>query len=96
MEDKNKKISEQLKALNEKKGPVNKSLLEYHRENTSKQKKVLDALKEGEKTIPEIASLTGLDAREVLVKIAGLVKYGKLEIIPAKTGYLKYKIVEKK
>lgn len=91
MQDKNKKIAEQIKQLNSLKGPVSKELLDYHKENMSKQKKVLDAVKEKEKTIPEISSETGLDSQEVLKQITGLVKYGKAIHIPAKTGYLKYK-----
>ncbi|MEF3280597.1 MAG: MarR family transcriptional regulator [Elusimicrobiota bacterium] len=95
MEDKNKKINEQLKTLNETKGPVSKTLLEYNRENISKQNKIIKVLKDGEKTIPEIASLTGLSSKEVLFHVTGLVKYGKVSVITAKTGYMKYKLVEK-
>lgn len=90
MQDKNKKIAEQLKELNRIKGPVSKELLEYNKNYSLNQKKVLDAIKQ-EKTIPEISKETGIPSNEVLKYITGLVKYGKAEIIQAKTGYLKYK-----
>ncbi len=91
MQDKNKKIAEQLKELNAVKGPVSPALLAYHRENTAGQKKVLDSIKEKEKTVPEIAAEISLPSWEVLRHITGLVKYGKASVIQAKTGYLKYK-----
>lgn len=91
MEDKNKKIAEQLKILNAEKGPVSKELMDYYKEANKKQKAILDSIKEKEKTIPEISKETSLDSKEVLWHLSGLVKYGKVEHIPAKTGYMKYK-----
>lgn len=91
MEDKNKKIAEQLKTLNAEKGPVDRELMDYYRETNKVQKIVLDAVKEKEKTIPEISSETGINSKLVLWHLTAMVKYGKAVSIPAKTGYLKYK-----
>ncbi len=88
--DKSQKIVEQLKILNKEKGPVPKELMDYYKEMTKKQKLVLDSIKD-EKTVPEISKETNLSTSEVLWYLTGLVKYGKAEIIPAKTGYMKYK-----
>ncbi|MGC8727727.1 MAG: hypothetical protein ACP5SD_00525 [Elusimicrobiales bacterium] len=90
MEDKNKKIAEQIKILNQQK-PVSKELMDYYKEANKKQKAILDSIKEKEKTIPEISKETSLDSKEVLWYLSGLVKYGKAEHISAKTGYMKYK-----
>ena len=91
MQERNQKIAEQLKQLNASKGPVSLEFLNYHRKNTANQKKVLDAIKEKEKTAPEISAEISLPSWEVLRQLTGLVKYGKAEVIFAKTGYLKYK-----
>jgi predicted Rossmann fold nucleotide-binding protein DprA/Smf involved in DNA uptake len=88
--DKNQKIMEQLKTLNQQK-PVSKELMDYYKKTNEKMKKVLDSIKTTEKEIPEIAKETELDPKEVLWCLTGLVKYGKAEHIPAKTGYMKYK-----
>jgi predicted transcriptional regulator len=88
MEDKNKKIAEQIKVLNQQK-PLSKELMDYYKESNKKQKTILDSIKE--KTIPEISKETSLESKEVLWYLSGLVKYGKAEHMPAKTGYMKYK-----
>jgi predicted transcriptional regulator len=90
MEDKNKKIAEQIKVLNQQK-PLSKELMDYYKESNKKQKTILDSIKEKEKTIPEISKETSLESKEVLWYLSGLVKYGKAEHMPAKTGYMKYK-----
>lgn len=91
MEDKNKKIAEQIKTLNTEKGPVSKELMDYYKETNKKQSLIINSIKEKEKTIPEISKETSIDLKEVLWYLSGLVKYGKVEHIPAKTGYMKYK-----
>jgi predicted Rossmann fold nucleotide-binding protein DprA/Smf involved in DNA uptake len=88
--DKNQKIMEQLKTLNQQK-PLSKELMDYYKKTNEKMKKVLDSIKTTEKEISEIAKENGIDSKEVLWCLTGLVKYGKAEHIPAKTGYMKYK-----
>lgn len=90
-EDKNKKIAEQLKQLNQEKGPVSKELMDYYKKVNERNKKILDCIKNEAKEIPQIAKETGLDTKTVLWHLTALVKYGKAEHIPAKMGYMKYK-----
>jgi predicted Rossmann fold nucleotide-binding protein DprA/Smf involved in DNA uptake len=84
------KIVEQLKKLNELHGPVAQELRDYVAAQNKAQKAVLDALKEGPKTVPELAAATGLGAEKTLWYVTGLRKYGKLEDIPGRGIYPKY------
>jgi len=88
--NKNQKIMEQLKKLNNEK-PVSKDLMDYYKKTNEKMKKVLDSIKNNEKQIPDIAKETGLDPKDVLWCLTGLIKYSKAEVIMTKTGYMKYK-----
>jgi len=84
------KIAEQLKKLNETKGPVAKELRDYVVAQNKAQQALLAALKDGPKTIPELAAATGLPADKTLWYVTGLRKYGKLEDIPGRGVYPKY------
>ncbi|HNW43847.1 MAG TPA: hypothetical protein PKI19_05030 [Elusimicrobiales bacterium] len=84
------KLAEQLKKLNELRGPVPQALRDRVAAQNKAQKAVLDALKEGPKTVPELAAATGLDAKQTLWYVTGLRKYGKLEDIPGRGTYPKY------
>ncbi len=54
------------------------------------QKAITDALKEGEKTIPELAAATGMDTQKTLWYVTGLRKYGKVEAVAGRGVYPKY------
>ena len=88
--DKNKAIAQQLKDLTAKKGPVSPTLLASYKDSNQKHKKVLDSIKEKEKTVPEISAETGLSTDIVLWHLTAMKKYGQAEVILAKSGYLKY------
>lgn len=84
------KIAEQLKKLNEAKGPVPKELRDYVAAQNKAQRAILDALKDGPKSVPELAAATGLPADRTLWYLTGLRKYGKLEDLPGRGVYPKY------
>jgi len=84
------KIIEQLKKLNETKGPVAKELRDYVAAQNKAQQALLAALKAGPRTIPELAAATGLTADKALWYVTGLRKYGKVEDIPGRGVYPKY------
>ncbi len=88
--DNNKVITEQIKTMNAQKGPVSKELLEYYKETQKVQKQILETIKETQKTVPEIAAQTKIASEIVLWHLTAMKKYGKVEPILAKSGYLKY------
>jgi predicted Rossmann fold nucleotide-binding protein DprA/Smf involved in DNA uptake len=84
------KIAEQLKKLNETRGPVAKELRDYVAAQNKAQQAILKALKEGPKSVPELAAATGLTAQKALWHLTGLRKYGKVADIPGRGDYPKY------
>ena len=84
------KIAEQLKKLNELHGPVKQELRDYVVAQNKAQKAILDALKDGPRSVPELAAATGLPADKTLWYLTGLRKYGKVEDIPGRGVYPKY------
>ncbi|MCM2267247.1 MAG: hypothetical protein NDI60_05655 [Elusimicrobiales bacterium] len=85
-----KKLAEQLKKLNELRGPVTQALRDRVAAQNKAQKAVLDALGSGPKTVPELAAASGLSHDKALWYVAALRKYGKVEDVPGKGDYPKY------
>lgn len=85
-----KKLAEQLKKLNELRGPVPQELRDLVAAQNKAQQAILKALKEGPRTAPELAAAAGLDAQQALWFVAGLRKYGKIEDVPGRGDYPKY------
>ena len=71
---------------------------EVLREETSMREHVLATLKEGPKTVPEIAKELDCPVNEVMVWVMSARRYGYLEELkePTDTGYYPYQLVEKK
>ena len=86
------KIAEQLKKLNELHGPVKQELRDRVAAQGKAQRAIMDALKEGPKSVPELAAATGLAADTVLWYLTGLRKYGRVEDIPGRGVYPKYTV----
>ena len=59
-----------------------RDLAEVLRDGMANHEKVLDALSEGPKTIPEIASTLGSPTREVTLWVMALRRYGKVVEVP--------------
>lgn len=55
---------------------------------------LLDALRSGPKTVPEIAQLTGLPTQEVLWWMASLKKYGRIMEGEKRGAYFTYRLVQ--
>lgn len=88
-----KKIAEQLKKLNEDEGPVTDELRNYVAAQTKAHKAILKSLKDGPKSVPELAAECELPTDKVLWYVTGLRKYGKVREIPGRTTYPKYAIM---
>lgn len=84
------KIAEQLKKLNELHGPVKQELRDYVAAQNKAQKAILDALKDGPRSVPELAAAAGLTSEKTLWYLTGLRKYGRVDDIPGRGTYPKY------
>ena len=85
-----------LKALREERSAIierNKELLKKQNSETGLIKK---ALKEGNKTIPEISKETGLKGDLILYYVSAMKKFGEITEAGHADGYFKYSLVEKK
>ena len=70
---------------------------EVVREEMFMRDRVLTVLKEGPKTVPEIAQVLACPTEEVMFWVMSARKYGHLEELKDVTdeGYYKYRVVEK-
>ena len=87
---------EKLKALREERSTLiarNKELLKKQNSDTGLIKK---GLKDGSKTIPELAKVTGLKSDVILYYVSALKKFGEVTDSGHADGYFKYSLVEKK
>lgn len=81
------------KYLKEKR-PVHKEITEQLKHFTKTKKLILDALKEGEKTIPDLAQELDKPADKIMYYLMSLLKYGLVETgeIDDMDEYFLYKI----
>ena len=86
------KLAEQLKKLNELRGPVPVALRDRVAAQTKAQKAILEALKSCPKTAPELAAAAGLPQDTALWHVAALRKYGKLADVAGRGDYPKYEL----
>ena len=94
---KKKKLSEQqkaaLKELRTLKGEAQAAILKEHMNATRKGKKALQkALEDGDATVPELATKTGLPSQQVLWLIAGMRKYGVVAETTTDGDYPRYQL----
>ena len=75
-------------------GGVPKELLERSRAQTKTRKKIIQALEDGPKTVPEIAEATAMPSHEVLWKLMGMRKYGLVVEGEECDGYYQYVLKE--
>ena len=87
---------EKLKALKEERNDIidhNKELLKKQNNETGLIKK---SLKEGSRTVPELAKETGLKGDLILYYVSAMKKFGEIAEAGHAGGYFKYSLVEKK
>lgn len=76
--------------LRERRGGVPKELVERSRRQAQTHKLLTTALKDGPKTVPEIARITELPTHEVLWYLMGMRKYGQIVEGEERDGYYEY------
>jgi len=95
-EEKKKSVKElTVKKLRERGVKPRPEVVEMSKEQRKITKQIKDCLKEGPKTIPEIASATGLRPGVVTWYVMTLVKYGELTPGEEVDGYYKYELAIK-
>jgi DNA-binding transcriptional ArsR family regulator len=87
---KSKKAKLSSRILRERLGAVPQKPLGISREHSKFKKKINTALKEGPKTVPELAQATGLPSKEVLWHLMSLKKYGKVTEGEEQGNYVEY------
>lgn len=78
-------------------GTVKREMREVVREEMAMHGPILDALKEGPRTVPEIAAAIGRPTHEVVVWLMGMRRYGWLSEVKgsAEDGYFRYQAEER-
>ncbi|MBN2418687.1 MAG: winged helix-turn-helix domain-containing protein [Deltaproteobacteria bacterium] len=87
---------EKIKALRQERSEIierNKEILKKQNNETGLIKK---GLKEGSKTIPELAKETGLKSELILYYVSTMKKFGEITEAGHAGGYFRYSLVEKK
>ncbi len=76
--------------------PVMRNMLEIAQDEFIMRDRILDILKDGPKTIPEITELMDYPNREVTIWLSGLRRYGFIEEVGRADldGYFKYELKE--
>ncbi len=92
--EKKKKEKKPIQILRERRGGVRKELIALNREQTKIRKQLLELLKDGPKTVPEISNQTGIPAHKALWYIVGLKKYGEIAEGDERDGYYEYALRE--
>ena len=76
--------------LRERRGGVPKELLQRNREQAQTRKQITTTLKDGPKTVPEIAAATGLASHRLFWCLMGMRKYGQVVEGEERDGYFEY------
>jgi len=85
-----------IQILRERRGGVPKELVERNRRQTQTHKQLTTALKDGPKTVPEIAQSTGLPSHELFWTLMGMKKYGQVVEGEERDGYFEYALKAEK
>jgi predicted Rossmann fold nucleotide-binding protein DprA/Smf involved in DNA uptake len=83
-----------IQILRRRRGGIPQEPLERSRTQTKTRKKIIQALEDGPKTVPEIAEVTDVPAHEVLWKLMGMKKYGLVAEGEERDGYYQYGLKE--
>jgi len=87
---KEKRAKKPIQVLRERRGGLPKELVERSRQQAKTHKLLTAALKDGPKTVPELAEATAMPSHEVLWKLMGMKKYGLVVEGEERDGYYQY------
>jgi hypothetical protein len=83
-----------IQVLRERRGGVPKDLLARNREQKKLMRRLKEALRNGSRTVPEVAAETGLPTGEVLWHLMALRKFGEVVEGEERDGYFEYALKE--
>ena len=83
-----------IQVLRERRGGVPKDLLAKNREQKRLLKRLKEALRDGPRTVPEVAAETGVGAGEILWYLMALKKFGEVAEGEERDGYFEYSLKE--
>jgi predicted Rossmann fold nucleotide-binding protein DprA/Smf involved in DNA uptake len=90
---KREELTAALEQFNEERGGVPVTLREYLQELRRARKRIVEALKTGPLTVPEIAEHAGLSKDVVLWHIAAMRKYGQVREVNSNGSDVRYALV---
>jgi len=79
-----------IQLLRQRRGGVPRELVHRSRQQAQARKLLTTALKDGPKTVPEIAKITGLPTHELFWRLMGMKKYGQIVEGEERDGYYEY------
>ncbi len=91
---KTEKPKKPIQVLRERCGGVSKELAALRREQSKIRKKLTQSLKEGPKTVPELAKAIDIPSHETFWYLMGLKKYGQVVEKEERDGYYEYALKE--
>ena len=83
-----------IRILRERRGGVPRELIERSRQQRVIHKHMTEALRDGPKTVPELASQLDLPTHEALQYVMGMKKYGTVVEAEQVDGYFKYQLID--
>jgi len=92
LEDHGRKTKEALKSLREARRQTIAAATARMKAQKKESAAIKDELQKGERTVPEIAAATGLEAAEVLWYVATLKKYGEVLEGMLDGSYFRYRL----
>jgi len=92
-EERPAKAPSALQILRQRRGGVPKPLVESQRERTAIRRKLVEALKSGPQTVPELARQTGLPRHVVFWHLTAMRKYGAVREEAECDPYFSYALI---
>jgi hypothetical protein len=84
-----------LDIFKERQGPASAELLDYVKATNKRKAAVKKALKDGPRTVPEVAEATGFEPKDVLWTLTAMRKYGQAVEEGVDGDYPRYTLPEK-
>jgi len=80
--------------VRQRRGGVPRELVERNRRQTADRRRIVEALRSGPKTVPEIAAQANVPPHETLWHLMSMKKYGKLVEGQQQGDYFEYALTE--
>lgn len=95
LENRTPEAKSPIQVLRERRGGVPKHLVERNRQQIAVRRKLVEALRAGPKTVPELAQATGLPRHHVFWHLMAMRKYGTVSEGAEREEYFLYALIER-